>query len=251
MTTRLFNLFRFAGWSYLSLGIMVSIFTSTSTSYAQLTDEEVSKAISHGSPLAAQAIQHSLSDQEKAVALEIESTAYFLNQPTTIPAPHLANTPAGKRKLSVVVAVRPIGTASINERIRELAEPDHPVLRRRAMVIRYEYMTGDTIRTWVDLESDQILSVRRDKYPAPLAQEELDRAIQLLRDYSQEIDQLVSTHTDIEFLHRVPRSVGRQPSTLINDSLRGHRLVILWLGYPWSSEKYFIDLSAEQVLGTR
>lgn len=247
MTTCLPNFFCFRRWSYLSFGIIAVIFTSTSTSYAQLTDEEVSRAISHGKQLATQAIQqHRLTDQEKEIALEIESARYSLNLPTTIPVPHLSNTPAGKRKLSVVVAVRPIGTPSINERIRELAEPGDPVLRRRALVIRYEYMTGDTIRTWVDLESDRILTVRRDKYPAPLAQEELDRAIQILRDHSQEIDQFVSTHTDVEFSHRVPHSVGRESSA---PSLRGHRLV--WLGTPWTSERYLIDLSGEQVLSTR
>lgn len=225
MTTCLPNILCFRRWSYLSLGVFALILTFASTSQSQR-----------------------LTDQEKEVALEIESARYSLNLPTTIPAPHLSNTPAGKRKLSVVVAVRPIGTPSINERIRELAEPGDPVLRRRALVIRYEYMTGDTIRTWVDLESDRILTVRRDKYPAPLAQEELDRAIQILRDHSQEIDQFVSTHTDVEFSHRVPHSVGRESSA---PSLRGHRLVMLWLGTPWTSEKYLIDLSAEQVLSTR
>ena len=191
---------------------------------------------------------HVLTDEERSNALEIESTKWspegFVDRPPAESfARSLAGTPKARDRISLVVAVTSVGMESTASRVRE-ALKDGPASGRRALVTRYEYATGLTIRTWINLSTRKVLLVRRDaNFPAPLAPEELEQAKQLLQKFDSEIKDVVRTRPDdVEFVHMVPANRKWLPSRA------GHRIVLLWLASPVQSRRYLIDLSREEVL---
>ena len=192
--------------------------------------------------------EHALTAEERLNALQIEAAtwspdAFLENPPADSFARALAETPRAIERESFIVAVTPVGSASTASRVRD-ALADGPASGRRALVTRYEYATGLTIRTWVNLSTGEVLTVRRDpNYPAPLAPEELTRATQLVEEHDTEIREIARARADdVEYIHMVPANSRWLPSR------PGHRLVLLWLASPVLSQRYLVDLSRGEVL---
>ena len=182
----------------------------------------------------AQATARVLSDAEKRLAHQLEEAS--LQQLRGAPVsplldkgiPQLARTPAGRVKKSVVTDVTLLGSPGTS------AATD-----RQARVTRYEYATGLTITTVVDLNASQVLDVRAEaNRPTPLGGDEVQRAIVLA---ARAVADLATT----------PRS-GLQVLSLVDSkpaSRRyGHRLVVVWRETPPPSPRVLVDLSTEQVV---
>ena len=191
---------------------------------------------------------HALTAEERLNALEIEAAtwspdAFLENPPADSFARTLAETPRAIERESFIVAVTPVGSESTARRVRD-ALADGPASGRRALVTRYEYATGLTIRTWVNLSTREVLAVRRDlNYPAPLAPQELARATQLVEEHDAEIREIARARADeVEYIHMVPANSNWLPSRA------GHRLVLLWLSSPVLSQRYLVDLSRAEVI---
>lgn len=200
-----------------------------------------------GSGAASAQSTHALSSAEegRAIAAERQSSEVRLGMPASgadrgIPA--LANTPAGREGKSVVVSVAPVGSESTVAR-QGVAAPAGTASTRRAVVTRFNYATGVTTRTWVDVADGKTLAVRSDvNYPTPLAAAELDEAKSLLRAKVPEFDRALTTAgANAEYYHLVP--VSNDPAS----PRFGHRVVLLWLAKPIHSEKYLVDLSTKDV----
>ncbi len=157
--------------------------------------------------------------------------------------PGLANTLAGQKGKTVLPLVAPI----------ELANPDPALVARgakppqaqRAVVMRYDYATGVTTRTTVDLGTGRALDVRKDvNYPTPLAQEELDQAVTLARQKVSEFDAIIKSARpeELAISHLAP--LDNDPSS----STYGHRLVYLWIQRPTRSEQILVDLSTNEIV---
>ena len=175
-----------------------------------------------------------LSDAEKRLAHQLEETS--LQQLRTAPVsplldkgiPQLARTPAGRVKKSVVTEVTLLGSPGTS------AATD-----RQARVTRYEYATGLTITTVVDLNASQVLDVRAQaNRPTPLGGDEVQRAIVLA---ARAVADLATT----------PRS-RLQVLSLVDSKPAsrhyGHRLVVVWRQTPPTSPRVLVDLSTEQVV---
>src|SRR5262245_48819240 len=114
-----------------------------------------------------------LSEPMHKRALEIEAAARAQAEAARVSKavqepglPNLANTRAGQTRKSVVTGVTPAGSSSTTPRAASRSG-------QRAIVTRYDYATGVTTRTTVDVDSGQTLNVRKDvNYPTPLAEEE-------------------------------------------------------------------------------
>ena len=142
--------------------------------------------------------------------------------------PQLAKTPAGRVQKSVVTDVTLLGSPGTS------APAD-----RQALVTRYEYASGLTLMTVVDLNAGRVIDVRSElNRPTPLGADEIQRAIVLA---GRAVADLATT----------PRS-GLQVQALIDSkpaSRRyGHRLVAVWRGTPPPSPRVLVDLSTEQVV---
>ena len=194
-----------------------------------------------GSALAQTA--HGLTEAERSEALKAEASAFSTSKASpgvteSSAVAGLAVTTKGASGKTVIISAVPVGSASTNTRHESLAK-GAAVPVRRALVTRYEYATGLTIRTWVDLASNKALAVRSDaNYPTPLAPEELQEAKALARASDAEFDKIVSEGGgDVKFHHLVPVSNSSSSPRY------GHRLVWLWTVAPVVSEKYVIDLT--------
>lgn len=199
-------------------------------------------------PVEAQS-SNKLSDRERAQALKIEAQSSIRRSAARIAAADLgiaklAETPAGRVGKSVVVSIVPIGSTSTLARARSIAR-EGLITNRRAIVTRFDYATGITTRTAVDLNTDKTLSVRSDaNYPTPLAAEEREEAIMLLRSAAPDVDK-IARETDAEkvkFVYLMP--INNDPAA----PRYGHRLVYLWIAKPVQTKKYLIDLSSNQVV---
>jgi hypothetical protein len=175
-----------------------------------------------------------LSDSEKRLAHQLEEAS--LQQLRTAPTsplldkgiPQLVRTPAGRVKKSVVTEVTLLGSPGTSM-----------AADRQARVTRYEYATGLTITTVVDLNSSQVLDVRAEaNRPTPLGGDEVRRAIVLA---ARAVADLATT----------PRS-GLQVLSLVDSKPAsrhyGHRLVVVWRQTPPTSPRVLVDLSTEQVV---
>jgi len=152
--------------------------------------------------------------------------------------PRLADTPAGKRNKSVVPSVTPVGSIGTTPSAARVSTG------QRAMVTRYDYATGVTTRTTVDLDTGAALHVRKDlNYPTPLAKEETEQALELARRTVPALDAIVKSARPeaLNIVYMVP--VNTDPSS----PRYGHRLVILWVEQPARSSKTLVDLSTEEV----
>ena len=190
--------------------------------------------------------QHALTAAEHARALSIEEAEYSERSPVRGGVPGLSETPRGARGETYVVSVAPIGSPSTVARVREVLRTDS-LPNRRAQVTRYEYATGFTIRTWIDLDSGKVLAVRNDiNYPTPLAPKELENAIALMPSRDDGTD-AVATDDDntLQYSHLVPVSGD------MTEPRYGHRLVWLWIDSPERSAKYLVDLTMNEVVESR
>jgi len=152
--------------------------------------------------------------------------------------PNLANTRAGQTRKSVVTGVTPAGSSSTTPRVAARSG-------QRAIVTRYDYATGVTTRTTVDLDTGRTLHVRKDvNYPTPLAEEETQQALALARRAVAGIDTIVRSATPqtLDVSYMVP--LNSDPSS----PRYGHRMVVLWVEKPTRSEKVLVDLSTEEVV---
>ena len=187
-----------------------------------------------------------LTEDEMNKALEIEAGASsqrskFTARGSVGALPGLAATPAGKSGKSVRPLVAPVESAG-SELVARGTQPADP---QRAMVMRYDYATGVTTRTTVDLGSGRALDVRADtNYPTPIAREELDQAVALARQKVSEFDAILKAARpeDVSISHLSP--LDNDPAS----STYGHRLVYLWVSRPKRSEQILVDLSTNEVV---
>ena len=175
-----------------------------------------------------------LSDAETRLAHQLEEAS--LQQLRTAPVsplldkgiPQLSRTPSGRVKKSVVTEVALLGSPGTST-----------ATDRQARVTRYEYATGLTIMTVVDLNASRVLDVRTEaNRPTPLAGDEVQRAIVLA---ARAVADLATT----------ARS-GLQVFSLVDSKPAsrhyGHRLVVVWRQTPPPSPRVLVDLSTEQVV---
>jgi hypothetical protein len=187
-----------------------------------------------------------LTEDQMNKALEIEASASserskFTARGSVGALPGLASTPAGKSGKSVRPLVAPVESAG-GDLVPRGTAPAEP---QRAMVMRYDYATGVTTRTTVDLGSGQALDVRADtNYPTPLAQEELDQAVALARQKVGAFDAILkeARPEDVSISHLSPLDNDTSSATY------GHRLVYLWVSRPKRSEQILVDLSTNEVI---
>ena len=187
-----------------------------------------------GGPVEAIAQPRVLSAAERQLATQLEDAN--LRQLRTSPTSpllgkgiaQLARTPAGQVLKSVVTDVSLLGSPGTSA-----------LTDRQALVTRYEYATGVTVLTVVDLKAGRVLDVRAEaNRPTPLAPDEIQRAIVLA---ARAVNDLATT----------PRSalqilalVDSKPAS----SQYGHRLVVVWREGLTPSPRVLVDLSTEQVL---
>lgn len=190
-----------------------------------------------------------LTEAEMNKALEIEAANTADRQLVArggvgLGLPGLASTIAGQKGKSVRPLVAPVETIP-SAPVAATPRGAKPAEVGRAMVMRYDYATGVTTRTTVDLESGKALDVRRDvNYPTPLAQEELDQAIALARQKVSEFDAIIKAARPEELAISHLSPLDNDPSS----STYGHRLVYLWVQRPTRSEQVLVDLSTNEVV---
>ena len=175
-----------------------------------------------------------LSDAEKQLAYQIEdATVRQLRASPTNPwagkaIPQLARTPAGRVQKSVVTEVTLLGSPGTST-------PSE----RQARVTRYEYASGVTVMTVIDLNAGTVIDVRAEaNRPTPLSTDEIQRAIALA---GRAIADLAVT----------PRSALQILSVIESKPTSrryGHRLVAVWRDGPPPSRRVLVDLTTEQVV---
>ncbi len=174
-----------------------------------------------------------LSDAETRLAAQLEEGS--LQQLRTAASPlfnkgiaQLARTPAGRLRKSIVTSVSLLGSPGTST-----------ATDRQALVTRYEYATGLTLMTVVDLNAGKVVDVRAEpNRPTPLADDEIQRAIVLA---GRAVPNLATT----------PRA-GLHVITLVDSKTTsrryGHRLIVVWRETPPPSPRVLVDLSTEQVI---
>jgi hypothetical protein len=201
---------------------------------------------------AAMSHARALTEDQLNRALEIEAKAAATDKPLVarggvgMGIPNLSATFAGQRGKTVRPLVAPIETPAADQPVARGAKP--PVDAARAIVTRYDYATGITTRTTVDLGTGRALDIRKDvNYPTPLADEELDQAITLARQKVSEFDSAMKSAqpNELSVSHLAP--VDNDPSS----ATYGHRLVYLWVDRPTRTRRILVDLSTNEVVTGR
>jgi hypothetical protein len=192
-------------------------------------------AIGHVAPTSAQGTSRALTTNESSLAAKLEESA-ALQWRTIEPMASvfsskaiskLGDTPSGKRLKSLVTEITLLGSPGTTS----LAE-------RRAMVTRYDYATGLTLRTTVDLSKGKVLDVKADaNRPTPLAVSEVQRAIEIASEVMPELKgALLSRVRALSVIQSAPKN-----------QRYGHRLAVLWQDEPASKGRVLVDLSTEEV----
>lgn len=185
-------------------------------------------------PVVAQAPSRVLSDAEKRLAYQLEDVN--LQQLRAAPVNpfvdkgirQLANTRAGRVRRSVVTGVALLGSPGTS------AATD-----RQAVVTRYEYASGLTLMTVVDLNTSRVVDVRAEaNRPTPLALEEIQRAIALAGRAVPELATVPRSELQILSLVESKTTSRRY----------GHRLVLLGRDEGAPGRRVLVDLSTEQVV---
>ena len=180
-----------------------------------------------------------LTPTQEQRALEIEAAskppAVFANA-TLVPAlPGMASTPAGRAGKIVRPLVVPL----------ESPTSGGPKTGQRAVVTRYDYASGVTTRTTVDLVTGKAVHVRQDaNYPTPLAKEEYEQALALARKAAPEFDAIVKTAAPAELLITTQLPLYDNPK----HPRCGHRLVALRIEAPEVSDRITVDLSTNEIV---
>ncbi len=200
---------------------------------------------------AAMSHAQSFTESDLNKALEIEAKASAADRQMVarggvgLGLPGLASTRVGQKGKSVRPLVAPVETASPSgsDLVARGKAPGGD--GQRALVMRYDYATGVTTRTTVDIGTGKALDMRKDvNYPTPLAKEELDQAIALAREKVGEFDAIIKAARpeDLSISHLSP--LDNNPSS----ATYGHRLVYLWVQRPARSEQILVDLSTNEVV---
>jgi hypothetical protein len=177
-------------------------------------------------------------DQERR-ALEIEAAskppAVFAKAILVPGLPGLAATAAGRISKSVRPLVVPLESATSAGR-RAV---------QRAVVTRYDYASGVTTRTTVDLDSGKAVHVRQDaNYPTPLAKEEYEHALELARKAVPEFDTILKAAPPAELLITTQLPLYDNP----RHPRYGHRVVTLRIEEPTPSYRITVDLSTDEIV---
>lgn len=118
-------------------------------------------------------------------------------------------------------------------------------MTRRAIVSRFDYLTGISVSTVVDLDANRVLDVdtSRDK-PAPLSVAEFERAKTIASEANVAFRQALGTGK--------PETLDYNVLVLVDSKTTsptyGHRLVLLSIEKPTSSPRLLVDLSKGVVL---
>lgn len=182
----------------------------------------------------AQSSSRVLSETEKQLASQLEEAN--VRQLRASPAapwagkaiPQLARTPAGRLQKSVVTEVSLLGSPGTSS-----------PTDRQALVTRYEYATGVTVLTVVDLNAGRVVDVRAEaNRPTPLSTDETQRAIALAARAIHEL--AIAPRSDL----RILSVVQSKPTS----RRYGHRLAVVWREGPAPSKRVLVDLTTEQVV---
>jgi hypothetical protein len=176
-------------------------------------------------PAAAQSPARGLSDAERQLASRLEEPATRGRRATGIA--RLAETAAGRARKSVVTDVSLLGSPGTSA-----------PAERYARVTRYEYASGLTFMTVVDLSTGTVLDVRAEaNRPTPLADEEIEHALALAGQAV--VDLAAPPRPGVQTLPLID-SVATSPR-------HGHRLVLVWRDRPVPSRRVLVDLTTDQV----
>ena len=181
--------------------------------------------------------QQALSNEDLALARQIEATAIQELKTegaaratiTNEELPNLRSTTMGRQDKSVVTEVSPI-------------RAEQPGETQQARVSRYDYATGLTFSTVVDLAERDAVDIKAEaNVPTPLAPEEIARAVEIA---AQAVPQLQSAP---------PNQIQLLPilDTAPQSTTYAHRLVVVWREGAASSPRVLVDLSMEEVVKAR
>lgn len=190
-----------------------------------------------------------LSEAQKKRALEIEAAstgpAGMRARGVAQGLPGLGSTLVGQTGKSVRPLVAPVESASPESAAAGVPRGVRASAPQRAVVVRYDYATGVTTRTTVDLQTGKAVNVREDlNYPTPLAQGEYDQALALARKSVPEFDAIIRTARpeELKIRHLAPLDNDASSASY------GHRLVYLWIERPTRSDRVLVDLSTNEVV---
>jgi hypothetical protein len=198
----------------------------------------------------AQSTDFGLSEAQVNRALEIEAAErsqprLMVRGDRGVALPGLAQTPVGKAGKSVRPLVSPVETMRPDAGSGRAARTDGNVARQLAVVTRYDYATGVTTRTTVDLGTGTVLRVREDtNYPTPLGLGEFEHALAIARRSVPKFDAIIKGASPAELVIRHMTTINDNPSS----SRYGHRLVYLWIERPTRTDRVLVDLSADRIV---
>lgn len=199
-------------------------------------------------PAGAQGAQPLTSD-ERARALQVEGTGRTSAAASPGGSGRLATAPtaaAAKSYVTGVVPLEPLNRASAGQG-RSAAAPTAP---RRAQVTRFDYASGATVRTIVDLNSGTVLDTQSEVNAAtPLAPEELAEAEQL---FLAAVPAAAGAVRSGSVSASAPRAISHLVVTAPAPSAPryGHRVVLIWSDRPRTS-KYLVDLTTREVVKSK
>ena len=189
-------------------------------------------------PVSAQEPGKGLTPDQERRALEIEAASKppaVFAKATLVPGlPGLAATAAGRIGKSVRPLVVPLEATSADRSAGQ-----------RAVVTRYDYASGVTTRTTVDLGSGKAVHVRQDaNYPTPIAKEEYEHALELARKAVPEFDVILKAAPPAELLITTQLPLYDNPK----HPRYGHRVITLRIEEPTPSDRITVDLSTDEIV---
>jgi hypothetical protein len=193
-----------------------------------------------GGPAEAQTVRP-LTNDERARALDIEATANR-NRPGAGGTTVFSSGRQGPNK-SVVTQVVPLEPVQPRRNAQTPFSTGQP--RRLSEITRFDYATGATIRTTVDINTGAVVDTQSEmNYPTPLAAEELAEAKRLLLANAADVAEIarIAGPRGPSYLHLVPVASDKGAPRY------GHRLVLIWVNKPRSSKQYVVDLTTSEVI---
>jgi hypothetical protein len=163
-------------------------------------------------------------EPDKRLAFDIENANFLTLAP---------NNPFAAK----IIKGLPVRHQSYVTEIRLLRDAD-TAPARFAEVTRYDYGTGLTWRTTVDLKKGKATDVRADaNQPTPLSTVEIQEAARLVTSRFPEVNISPEKATARAF-----------NSTSPTDKLYGHRLLLLWQEQPKRTNRFLVDLTTQNIV---
>jgi len=170
--------------------------------------------------------QGPLTPAEQEIARNVETASIFelKRNPTATfllakGLPKLRETSSGREGKSFIVQINGVKLGGDSD-------------RRSGLVIRYDYPTGLTFRSLVDLTEQKLVEVKADlNFPTALAKEEVQR--------TTELAELLEAPWQVKMLAVI--------DTVPTSPTYGHRLVAAWRDVP-RARKVLVDLSTDAVI---